>query len=108
MDSGCSFPSDQERGTRKEGIGIALDKKAMTAWKNAVEVWKAVSSRVVMARLMWTGLGKKKHGKPRRSTDTHVSVICVYAPTVKAPPGDKQKLFADLQDTLDKILTMIF
>ena len=43
----------------------------------------------------------------RRSTDTYVSVICVYAPTAKAPPGDKQKLFADLQDTLDKILTMI-
>ena len=57
-----------------------------------------------MARLMWTGLGKKKHWKPRRSTDTHVSVICVYASTAKAPPGNKQKFFfVDLQDTLDKI-----
>ena len=63
----------------------------MAAWKNAGEVWEAVSSRVVMARLMWTGLGKKKHGQPRRTSDTHVSIICVYAPTAKAPPRDKQK-----------------
>ena len=101
--SGRPLPSDQERGTRNEGIGIALNKKATAAWKNAGEVREAASSRVDMARLMWTGLGKKKHWKPRRSTDTHVSIICVYAPTAKAPPGDKQKLYVDLQDTLDKI-----
>ena len=38
LHSGCPFPSAQERGTRNEGIGIALDKKAMAAWKNAGEV----------------------------------------------------------------------
>ena len=65
-----SLLSDYERGTRNEGVGIALDKKATAAWKNAGEVYEVVSSSVVMARWMWTGLGKK-HGRPRRSTDSY-------------------------------------
>ena len=56
-----------------------------------------------MARLKWAGVGKKKHGKHKRDKDMYVSVICVYAPTAKAPPGIKQKFFAELQDALDKI-----
>ena len=33
----------------------------------------------------------------------YVLVICVYAPTAKAPSGIKQKVFTELQDALDKI-----
>lgn len=44
---------------RNEGVGIALDKVATEAWRSA-EVWEAVSSRMVMARLMWSGLGRRK------------------------------------------------
>ena len=103
LHSGRPLPSDQERAARNEGVGIALDKKATAAWKNAGEVWEAVSSRVVMARLKWAGVVKKKHGRHKRDKDMYVSVICVYAPTAKAPPGIKQKFFAELQDALDKI-----
>ena len=101
LHSGHPLPSEHDRGTRNEGVGIALDEKATVAWKNAGEVWEAVSSRIVMARLLWTGSGKRKHG--RRSTDTYVSVFCAYAPTAKAPPGIKQRFYTDLQDTIDKI-----
>ena len=103
LHSGRPLPSDQERAARNEGVGIALDKEATAAWKNAGEVWEAVSSRVVMARLKWAGVMKKKHGRHKRDKDMYVSVICVYAPTAKAPPGIKQKFFAELQDALDKI-----
>ena len=39
---------------RREGVGIALDKRATTAWRAASEVWKPVSSRVIMAKLKWS------------------------------------------------------
>ena len=32
-----------------------------------------------------------------------MSVLCAYAPTVKSTPGVKQKFYADLQDTIDKV-----
>ena len=41
LHSGRPLPSDQERAARNEGVGIALDKKATAAWKNAGEVWEA-------------------------------------------------------------------
>ena len=45
------LPSDGETATRNEGVGIALDEEAALAWKSAGEVWEAVSSRLVTARL---------------------------------------------------------
>ena len=66
LHSGRPLPSDQEKGTRNEGVGIALDKEATAEWKNAGEVWEAISLRVVMVCLMWLGLGRKNHGRPRR------------------------------------------
>ena len=80
-----------------------MNKKATAAWKKVEEVWEALSSRVVMARLKWAGVGKKKHGRHKRDKDAHMSVICVYALTAKTPPGIKQKFFAVLQNALDKI-----
>ena len=34
-----------------------------------------------------------------------VSVLCEYAPTTRATPGVKQKFYAELQDTIDKVPT---
>ena len=73
---------------------------ATEAWKNAGEVWEAVSSRIMMVRLMWTRSGRKKQ---HRRHKTYLSVVCVYAPTAKATPSIKQKFYSDLQDTIDKI-----
>ena len=41
----------REKEARKLGVGIMLDNNATTAWREAVEVWKAVSSTIVMVRL---------------------------------------------------------
>ena len=38
----------------REGVGIALDKTVTAAWRSAGELWKSVSSRVIMVRLKWT------------------------------------------------------
>ena len=35
LHSGCPLPGDQERASRNEGVGIALEEKATVAWKNA-------------------------------------------------------------------------
>lgn len=100
LHSGRPLPSANESAVRNEGVGIALDKVATEAWKSAGEVWEAVSSRIVMARLKWLGSEKRRqHGKRA----TYVSVVCAYAPTAKAPPGIKEKFYSDLQDTIDKI-----
>ena len=47
---------------RNEGVGIALDERAAAAWKEAGEVWKAVSSRIIMARLKLISVGQRRAG----------------------------------------------
>ena len=81
--SGCPLPGDQERVCRNEGIGIALHEKATVAWKNAGEVWEAVSSRIILAILKWVRTGKKKRGWSGKASGTYVSVVCAYTPTVR-------------------------
>ena len=50
-------------------------------------------------------MGQRKSGGSREKKNTYHSVVCVYAPTAKAPPGVAQKFTEDLQDTVDKIPT---
>ena len=69
--SGRPLPGDQERASRNEGVGIALDEKATVAWKNAGEVWEAVSSRIISARLKWVHTGNKKGGWSGKASGTH-------------------------------------
>ena len=33
LHSGCPLTGDQERASRNEGVGVALDEKATVAWK---------------------------------------------------------------------------
>ena len=42
------LPSDCARSYKNEGVNIAM---ATEAWRNAGEMWEAVSSRLVVARL---------------------------------------------------------
>ena len=44
LHSGQQLPSINEQVERNEGVGIALDEAATAAWKEAGEIWKAVSS----------------------------------------------------------------
>ena len=103
LHSGCPLPGDQERASRNEGVGIALEEKATVAWKNAGEVWNAISSRIISARLKWVHTGKKKGGWSRKASGTYVSVVCAYEPKAKALPSIKLKFYDDLQDTIDRI-----
>ena len=71
------------------------------AWREAGEAWKAVSSRVVTARL------KLSSNRPSRAhlhqTEVYPTVISVYAPTHRATPDEKGKFFDTLQDTIDSV-----
>ena len=80
-----------------------LDERATRTWKDTGENRKAVSSRVVMARLKVVHHGQRRPGGSRETGNTYLSVVSAYAPTAKAPPGIKTKFVDELQDTLDSV-----
>ena len=79
-------------------MGILLDGRATSAWKQGGEVWEAVSSRVIMVRLKLLSKGHKSCHGLRTSSQCFLTVICVYAPTAKAPQGIKDKFSCELQE----------
>ena len=89
LHSGCPLPDEGEPQVQNKVVGILLDKLATEAWKDAGECWEAVSSRVVMARLKVVCGGQRRPGGSRETSSTYLSVVSVYAPTAKAPPGVK-------------------
>ena len=96
LHSGRPAPSSNDAVARREGVGLALDARATAAWRMVGEVWKPVSSRVIMARLKWVWC-------QRRSNVSFVTIVCVYAPTAKAPPAIRSQFLEQLQDTLDDV-----
>ena len=92
LHSGRSVPQDGATVVRREGVGIVLNPRATAAWKAKGEVWKAVSSRLIMARV------RKKW---QHLETSFVTVLCAYAPAAKAPPSVKTSFFKQLQDCLD-------
>ena len=64
--SGRPLPNEDEPQRRNEGVGILLDERTTQAWKDAGENWKAVSSRVVMARLKVVHRGQRRPGGQER------------------------------------------
>ena len=62
-----------------------------------------ISSRIVLVRLKLAGRGQRQPGGSRARSSTFVTVISVYAPTAKAPPGVKQQFNEELQNSLDKV-----
>ena len=101
--SGRPLPNEDEPQRRNEGVGILLDERATQAWKDAGENWKAVSSRVVVARLKVVHRSQRRPGGSRETSNTYLSIVSTYAPTAKAPPGIKTKFVDELQDTLDSV-----
>ena len=81
------LPKDGEPAVKKEGVGFLLDERATAAWKEAGEVWNANSFRI--------GVEQRKPGGAREKKNTYLSVVCVYAPTAKAPPGIAQKFIEE-------------
>ena len=105
LHSGRTLPRDGEPLLRNKGVGIVLDRHATVAWKNAGETWQAVSSRIVTARLQIAQRGCRRYGgtRPRWTGHRYLSLMSVYAPTAKAPPGIKEKFVVDFQRTLDSL-----
>ena len=75
LHSGRPLPERDAVTHRGEGVRILFNGVATEAWRQAGEVWKAVSSRIIMAKLRWTGCGSDHHDSKR--TPLYVTVVCV-------------------------------
>ena len=75
LHSGRPLPHGEQPAARKEGVGIALDERATSAWREAGEKWKAVSSRIVTARLKLTSVGQRRSGGSRETRNMYLTVI---------------------------------
>ena len=84
LHSGCLLPREGESAGRNEGVGITLDESTTKACKVAGEVWSAVSSHIVTARLKVTSAGQRKPAGSRATKSIYITVVSVYAPTAKA------------------------
>lgn len=73
-----------------------LDARASKAWKEAGEVWEAVSPRIVSARLKIVRRGQRSPGGRRESRNSFITVVSVYSPTARAPSGVKARFVNDL------------
>ena len=93
MHSGRPAPPSDDALARRKGVGLALDVRATAPWRMVREIWKPFSSRVIMARVrcQW------------RSNVSFVTIVCVYAPTAKAPPTVRYSFLEQLQNTLDDV-----
>ena len=80
-----------------------MDERTTSSWKEAGEVWNAVSSRIVTAWLKASSVGQRRPHDSRETRNTYVLVKSVYVPTAKVPPGVVQKFMEDLQDTVEEI-----
>ena len=103
LHSGRKLPEGEGTSMRNEGVGIALDERATAAWRDAGEIWEAVNSSIVTARLKVVIVGQRRADGSREKKNIYMSVISVYAPTAKAPPAIAHKFLDDLQDVVDRV-----
>ena len=100
LHSGRAVPAEGEPARRNEGVGIWLDADMADAWRDGGEQWRAVSSRIVLARTLLCSAGDSFGGEKRHSS-LFMSVVSIYAPTSRASSAVKEKFFHDLQTVLD-------
>lgn len=78
LHSGRPVLGNAQRVERNEGVGIVLDPQMTAAWRSAGEEWRAVSSRIVTARVE---LEKQRVIKSARqannSSSAYVTVVSV-------------------------------
>ena len=95
LHSGRPRPEQSERVECNEGVAIVLDPQMTDAWRAAGEEWKAMSSRIVVARLKAES-AYSKH-------PVFITIVNVYAPTHRSPQEKKDLFYQDLQDTINNI-----
>ena len=96
---GCNLPDDGEPLIRNEGVGIVLDQCVTAALKNVGECWEAVSSGIVTAILRIAQRGQRQCAGSRWTSSRCLSLVSIYAPTAKAPPGVKATFADDFQSS---------
>ena len=99
LHSGRLLSEEDDDAHRGVGVGMFLNSVTSEAWRQAGEAWKAISSRIVLAKLHM--LNSEHHGD--KITPVNLTVICVYAPTVAAPPGVQSKFRYNIQDTIHAV-----
>ena len=95
LNSGRPRPEQRERDERNEGVAIVLDPQMTDAWRAAGEERKAVSSRIVVVRVMSESTNSKQ--------PVFITIISVYAPTHRSPQERKEEFYQDLQDMINSI-----
>ena len=99
LHSGCPLYKEDDDAHRGVGVRMFLNSVNSEAWRQAGEVWKAISSRIVLAKLHM--LNSEHHGD--KISPVNLTVICVYAPTAAAPPGVQSKFRYNIQDTVHAV-----
>ena len=85
--AGCPVPAAQGvPAYHGEGVAIVLSGAAQRAWKNGGSQWRGVSSRIVVAKLLFG--------------DQWLHVISCYAPTFARPRKEKENFYGELRDCL--------
>ncbi len=95
---GRPVPREAQAADHNEGVGIVLDLHSTIAWRNAGETWKAVSYRIVTARLK---IARQDEPRSGRRSSSSPSFVTVYAPTHKAI--QEKEFYADVQATIDSV-----
>ena len=91
LTSGFPPQSDTGSGPRRAGVALFLGLQGKAAWEAVGSKWKAISPRVLSARLCFTS-----ESEPL----VEMEVICVYTPTFRATRVDKEEFRCQLQDAV--------
>ena len=84
LHSGRPLPTSEDvHATWNEGARIPLNEKATIAWRAAREKWRAVSSRIVTARLKFVAKGQRRPGGFRQTSNTFMTILSMHASTAK-------------------------
>ena len=98
LNSGRDLSRSGETLQRVEGVTICLDPVMTAGWRDAGEMWTAVSSRIVSAHLQFK-LGDSNSARNK----LNVSVVSVYASTHRAPAEIKERFYDDLQAVIGSV-----
>ena len=96
LHTGRALPGEGEPRRRKGGEGLLLNAKATELWRLGGEQWKAISSRIVTARILLGAKGYKirQDSNLKGRSDFFVTFVSAYAPTSKATPVVKDRVFS--------------
>jgi len=96
--SGRPLPTEDDPVLRNEGVGIVMNPVVAAAWRSSGECWKAISSRIMYARvkLQCNRSSRSRRGKQ----DVYLSM---YVPNYHSPQDQKDMFYDDLGCAINSI-----